>query len=242
MSGPPPERVPLRTVLREWGRIGSVGFGGPPAHVALLRELVVVRRRWLGAREFEDAFAACNLLPGPASTQLAIYCAHRVAGARGALAGGLAFILPGLVAVLAIAAVALADEPPEWVRGVGAGAAAAVVAVIVQAGIALGRASLEGRRPDPGASPDAGGSSLLRAVAYMLAGALAAILAGVAVVAVLLAAGLAELAWRRRAAAPPQPCTRGRSPSPSPRRARPSSPRSPGPRSRSAPSPTAEAS
>jgi chromate transporter len=243
VSGPPPERVPLRTVLREWGRIGSVGFGGPPAHVALLRELVVVRRRWLGAREFEDAFAACNLLPGPASTQLAIYCAHRVAGARGALAGGLAFILPGLVAVLAIAAVALADEPPEWVRGVGAGAAAAVVAVIVQAGIALGRASLEGRRPDPGASPDrapapdaggsalsgafpdrapapdaggsalsgafpdrapapdAGGSALLRAVAYMLAGALAAIFAGMAVVVVLLAAGLAELAWRRRAAA-----------------------------------------
>jgi chromate transporter len=80
--------------LRAWGRIGLVGFGGPPAHVALLRELVVARRGWLGAREFEDANAACGLLPGPASTQLAIFCAQRVAGLPGALAGGLAFIAP----------------------------------------------------------------------------------------------------------------------------------------------------
>ena len=52
-------------VLREWGRIGCIGFGGPPTHITLLRELCVERRRWLGAREFEDAVAACNLLPGP---------------------------------------------------------------------------------------------------------------------------------------------------------------------------------
>ena len=50
-----PPNVPLRTVLREWGRIGLIGFGGPPAHIALLRELCVDRRGWLDAREFEDA-------------------------------------------------------------------------------------------------------------------------------------------------------------------------------------------
>ena len=88
----------LATVAREWGRIGALGFGGPPAHVALLRDLTVDRRAWIDAREFEDAFAACSLLPGPASTQLSIYCAQRVAGRRGALVGGLAFILPGLLA------------------------------------------------------------------------------------------------------------------------------------------------
>src|ERR671916_3027310 len=93
-------RVPLSVVAREWGRLGVVGFGGPPAHVALLRDLVVDRRGWMDAREFEDANAACGLLPGPASTQLAIYCAHRVAGLRGAVAGGLAFISPGLVLIL----------------------------------------------------------------------------------------------------------------------------------------------
>src|SRR5829696_10015285 len=138
--------VSLMTVLREWGRIGVIGFGGPPAHVALLREAVVERRRWLQAREFEDAFAACQLLPGPASTQLSIYCARRVAGTAGALVGGLAFILPGLLLTFAIAAVALQDDPPRWVDAFGAGAAAAVVAVVGQAGIALARSSAA-RRP-----------------------------------------------------------------------------------------------
>jgi chromate transporter len=178
----------LSTVLREWGRLGVVGFGGPPAHVVLLRELTVERRRWLEAREFEDANAATQLIPGPGSTQLAIYCAQRVAGPAGALVGGLAFILPGLLLVLAIAAVALAESPPASVRGIGAGAAAAVVAVIVHAGATLGRSSLEGRR----------GASLARALAYLAAGAVATALAGTLVVVVLLACGLVELAWRRR--------------------------------------------
>ena len=86
----------LATVVRDWGRIGCIGFGGPPAHISLLRRLVVDERGWLPAEEFEDAVAACNLLPGPASTQLAILCARRVRGAAGAVAGGLAFIVPGL--------------------------------------------------------------------------------------------------------------------------------------------------
>jgi chromate transporter len=183
-----PMGVPLRTVLREWGRLGLIGFGGPPAHVALLRDLVVERRRWLDAREFEDANAACQLLPGPASTQLAIYCALRTAGLAGAILGGLAFIVPGLLMVLAIAAVALGDAPPGWIIGIGAGAGAAVVAVVVAAGIALGRASLAGRRD-------------LRAPAYVLAGAVATVLAGPYVVVALLAAGLFELAWSRPARA-----------------------------------------
>jgi chromate transporter len=175
--------VPLPTILREWGRLGLIGFGGPPAHVALLRELVVERRGWIDAREFEDANAACQLLPGPASTQLAIYCAQRAGGLPGAVLGGLAFILPGLAMVLAIAALALGEAPPEWILGIGAGAGAAVVAVVLAAGISLGRSALAGRRD-------------LRAPVYILVGVLATIAAGPYVVLVLLAAGFAELAWR----------------------------------------------
>jgi chromate transporter len=175
-------RVTLPTVLREWSRLGLIGFGGPPAHIALLRELVVERRGWIDAREFEDANAACQLLPGPASTQLAIYCAQRVGGMRGALVGGFGFIVPGLVMVLAIAALALGDAPPAWIAGVGAGAGAAVIAVVAQAGISLGRSSLRTRR----------------SVLYAAAGFVAVVTAGPYVVLVLLAAGLIELAWRRR--------------------------------------------
>jgi chromate transporter len=73
----------LRTIAREWGRIGCIGFGGPPAHIALFRHLCVKEREWLTDEQFERAIAATNLLPGPSSTQLAIYCAWRLRGTRG---------------------------------------------------------------------------------------------------------------------------------------------------------------
>jgi chromate transporter len=186
------ERPSLWTVLGEWGRIGCIGFGGPPTHIALLRTLCVQRREWLPEREFEDAIAACNLLPGPASTQLSIFCAWRVRGRAGALIGGAAFIVPGLIVILALAALFLTGSPPAWVRGAGAGAGAAVAAVAVHAGTSLVPASW--RR--------AAGSSRVRWGIYLLAGIAAAALLGPWLVLVLLACGGVELlsAHRPRAA------------------------------------------
>jgi chromate transporter len=172
----------LPVVLREWGRIGCLGFGGPPTHIAMLRELCVQRRGWLNAREFEDAVAACNLLPGPASTQLAIFCAWRLRGALGALAGGAAFIAPGLVLIVALAALFL-GSPPDWVRGAGAGAGAAVAAVALHAGWGLVPASRERARS-------------WRWFAYVIAGFAAAATVGPWLVLVLLACGAAELGLR----------------------------------------------
>ena len=180
-------RASLPTVLREWGRIGCIGFGGPPTHIALLRELCVDRRAWMEAREFEDAVAACNLLPGPASTQLAIFCAFRVRGRPGALVGGAAFIVPGLVLILALAALFLSGSPPPWVLGAAAGAGAAVAAVAVQAGTALLVPSWRGRVR----------TSQARWTAYLAAGAVAAALLGPWLVVVLLACGAVELAVQR---------------------------------------------
>jgi chromate transporter len=176
-------------VLREWGRIGCVGFGGPPAHIALLRKLCVDREHWLDATEFEDAISACNLLPGPASTQLAIFCAWRVRGRLGALLGGAAFIVPGLIAILALSALFLAGAPPLWVKGIGAGAGAAVAAVAVQAGWALLVPSWTRAKP-------AGSSRRIRWVLYLLAGGAAAAAIGPWLVLVLLGCGLTELAIR----------------------------------------------
>ena len=112
-----PASVPIATIAREWTRIGLTGFGGPPTHIALLRRLVVEDRGWLSDADVEAAIAACNLLPGPASTQLAIYLARRLSGVRGAVAGGLGFIVPGVVIVTALSVVFLAQAPPRWVRG-----------------------------------------------------------------------------------------------------------------------------
>ena len=167
----------------EWTRLGCIGFGGPPAHVALLRRLCVDDRQWIDERTFEDANAACGLLPGPASTQLAIFCAHRVGGPLAAVLGGLAFILPGLVVLIALAAVSLQDAPPDWIRGASAGAGAAVVAVVAQAGVALAGPSLRALRP----------------LAYLTLTGAATLVVGPYVVLVLLGCGLAELAVRRGA-------------------------------------------
>ena len=129
--------APLGTIAREWLRIGLIGFGGPPAHVTLLRELVVSRNGWMDARAFEDANAACSLLPGPSSTQLSIFCAYRVGGPAGAVIGGLGFVVPAVIMVLALSLLFLSSSPPLWVRGAGAGAGAAVAAVAVRAGSEL---------------------------------------------------------------------------------------------------------
>jgi len=176
-----PGRVPLATIVREWGRIGCIGFGGPPAHIKLLRQLCVERQGWLDARQFEDAIAVCNLLPGPASTQLAIYCAWRLRGRAGALAGGAAFISPGLVVILALSVLFLGKSPPLWVLGAGAGAGAAVPAVAIQAGSSLAGPSWSRRK------------RTLRWLAYLIAGAAAAATIGVWLVLVLLGCGLIEL-------------------------------------------------
>jgi chromate transporter len=179
----------LSTVAREWTRIGLTGFGGPPAHIALLRSLVVTRKKWLSAREFEDANAACGLLPGPASTQLAIFCAYRVAGVAGAIIGGLGFIVPAVVIILALSVLFLGHAPPLWVRGAGAGAGAAVAAVAVQAGRMLVGPSLARARQDRWRT--------VRWGAYLLLGVVAGALAGSFLVLVLLACGLVEWLTQR---------------------------------------------
>ena len=177
-------RVSLATVLREWGRIGCIGFGGPPAHIRLLRQLCVERRSWLDAREFEDAIAVCNLMPGPASTQLAIFCAWRLRGRAGALVGGAAFIIPGLIVILALSVPFVASSPPLWVLGAGAGAGAAVPAVAVQAGWSLLGPSRRNR------------ASAVRWLAYLAAGLAAAATIGAWLVLVLLGCGAIELLAR----------------------------------------------
>jgi chromate transporter len=184
---PDAQQVPLTTVLREWGRIGCIGFGGPPAHIRLLRQTVVERRGWLDAREFEDAIAVCNMMPGPASTQLAIFCAWRLRGRAGALVGGAGFILPGLVVILALSVLFLAGTPPLWVLGAGAGAGAAVPAVAVQAGWSLLGPSWRNK------------AATIRWACYVVAGLAAAPTIGPWLVLVLLGCGATELLVRIRA-------------------------------------------
>jgi len=192
LEQPGPALAPLPTVAREWTRIGLIGFGGPPAHVVLLRRLVVDRKRWMDAQEFEDANAACGLLPGPGSTQLAIFCAYRVGGPAGAIVGGLGFVVPAVVLVLLLSTVFFGHAPPLWVRGAGAGAGAAVAAVAVDAARSLLVPSHARVRSD--------GARLARWALYLSAAAAGAALLGPYLVLVLIGCGLTELLLQRRPA------------------------------------------
>jgi chromate transporter len=182
--------VALSTIAREWGRIGCTGFGGPPTHIAMLRRLAVERKGWLDEAEFEDAIAATNILPGPASTQLAIFCAWRLRGLPGALVGGACFICPGLAAIIVLAAVFLAANPPFWIKGAALGAGAAVAPVAVNAALGLIPASWRraGRLP----------AHRARWVLYGVAGGVAAATLGTFLVVVLVGCGLVEVALTGR--------------------------------------------
>jgi chromate transporter len=179
------QNVPFSAIAREWSRIGIIGFGGPPAHIALLRTLCVEDRSWLSAHDFEDAISSTNLLPGPASTQLAIYCAWRLRGRLGALVGGVCFIAPGLVIILALSALFLAAHPPLWVTGAAAGAGAAVPAVALSA--ALGLIPASWRR--------VGDARVLKVrwITYFMIGGISAASIGPYLVLVLIACGFIEI-------------------------------------------------
>ena len=86
-------------------KLGTVAFGGPAAHIALMEDEVVRRRRWLSHEDFLDLFAATNLIPGPNSTEMAIDIGHKRAGWPGLLVAGICFIIPAACIVLALASV-----------------------------------------------------------------------------------------------------------------------------------------
>ena len=185
----PAARVSLITIVGLWLRLGCLGFGGPPAHIALLRRMCVEQRRWIAGGEFEDAIATTNLLPGPASTQLAIYCAWRLRGVVGGILGGICFIVPGLAVILILSSVFLASHPAERILGAAAGAGAAVPAVAVNAAWRLFPASWQrmGSRT----------SRRMRWVLYAVLGGTAAATVGPYLVLVLIGCGATEMLSRR---------------------------------------------
>jgi len=181
--------VSLVTVAKEWTKLGCIGFGGPPAHIVLLRRLCVEERGWLDAKEFEDAISTTNLLPGPASTQLAIFCAWKLRGTPGAIVGGLCFICPGFLMIIALSVLFLEHHPPTAVLGAAAGAGAAVPAVALGASRALAPTSW--RRMGTARAAQ------VRWITYALFGAVTAALFGEYLVVVLLLCGVAEVLVRR---------------------------------------------
>src|SRR5437879_2219598 len=93
----------LKEVAALFLRLGTLAFGGPAAHIALMQREAVIKRRWVSREEFLDLLGAVNLLPGPSSSQMAIFLGFRRAGVVGLLLAGLCFILPAALITLVLA-------------------------------------------------------------------------------------------------------------------------------------------
>lgn len=135
----------LRELAALFLRLGLTAFGGPAAHVAMMEDEVVVRRRWLTREEFVDLLGATNLIPGPNSTEMAIHIGHRRAGLAGLVVAGTCFILPAaiLVGLIAWAYVRFGILPQA--EGVLYGIKPAVIAIVAQALWRLGQSALKTR-------------------------------------------------------------------------------------------------
>jgi chromate transporter len=127
------KQLHLGEVARLFLKLGLIAFGGPAAHIALMRQEVVERRRWLSDQEFLDLLGASNLIPGPTSTELAIYLGYTRAGPLGLLLAGLLFILPAMLVVLVFAWAYVQYGTTPSVGALLYGIKPVIIAVIVQA-------------------------------------------------------------------------------------------------------------
>ncbi|HEV8650582.1 MAG TPA: chromate efflux transporter [Actinomycetes bacterium] len=186
----PPRR--LGEVLVVMLKLGTIAFGGPAVHVAMLREETVRRRHWLTDAEFLDLFGAVSVLPGPSSTQLAIVLGRRRAGWAGLLLGGACFILPAMAIVLALAWAYVRYGSTPTGGGVLYGVGPVVIAVVAVAVWELARSALMPHREQ--------GWLAVAGLAAVGVAALAGYLAGLNVLVILAAGGVVvSLAgnWRR---------------------------------------------
>src|ERR671917_2173632 len=125
--------IPLRQATRTWFAISLQTFGGPAGQIAVMQHHLVDRHRWLSQRRFLHALNYCMLLPGPEAQQLAIYTGWLLNGVRGGLIAGILFVLPGMLALLALSAVYVAYGETAVVTALFTGLAPAVLAIVVQA-------------------------------------------------------------------------------------------------------------
>lgn len=134
--------VGFAEAVRFWAWLGCVSFGGPAAQIATMHDELVVRRRWLSDEQFDHALGFCTLLPGPEAQQLAAYSGWLLHGARGGLAAGILFVLPGALLLLLLAWIYVAFGTAPAVIAVLWGAKAVVVALVGQALLRIGGRAL----------------------------------------------------------------------------------------------------
>jgi len=139
------EKTSLSELAWLFLRLGTTAFGGPAAHIAMMEEEVVRRRRWLTREKFLDLLGAANLIPGPSSTEMAIFIGYLCRGWAGLLLGGLCFIIPAMVIVIGFAWAYVRFGTLPQVAWLFYGIKPVVIAIIFQALWQLGRTAVKNR-------------------------------------------------------------------------------------------------
>ncbi|MEX0853496.1 MAG: chromate efflux transporter [Bauldia sp.] len=129
---------------RVWARIGLIGFGGPAGQIALMHRVLVEEKRWISETRFLHALNFCMLLPGPEAQQLATYVGWLLHGTRGGIVAGTLFILPGFAVILALSILYAVFRETDWLSSAFFGLKAAVLVIVIEAVVRIGRRALAG--------------------------------------------------------------------------------------------------
>src|SRR6266513_777022 len=140
-----PSAVSLSEALRYWLKLGFISFGGPTGQIAIMHQDLVERKRWISEKRFLHALNYCMLLPGPEAQQLATYIGWLMHRTLGGIMAGVLFIIPGIIAIMALSYVYAAYGNVPIVTALFFGLKAAVLAIVLEAVLRIGKRALKNR-------------------------------------------------------------------------------------------------
>ena len=176
------QRPCFRAALRFWCKLGWITFGGTAAHIAIMHDELVEKKRWISNRSFLHALSHCMILPGPEAQQLAIYIGWKLHGKRGGIVAGTLFVLPSMFILLALSVVYVRFGSLPWIAGMFNGLKPVVIALVIVALQRVARRAVRG--PIQGAVAVAAFAAMFFFQASLLVVMLSAIALGIALTAV----------------------------------------------------------
>jgi chromate transporter len=141
-SAAPDHGIPFGEAAKVWARVAALSFGGPAGQIAVMHRILVEEKRWIGENRFLHALNYCMLLPGPEAQQLAIYIGWLLHRTKGGFVAGILFVLPGLFSIMALSWIYAAYGNVGVVEALFFGLKAAVLAIVVEAVVRIGKRAL----------------------------------------------------------------------------------------------------
>src|SRR3979411_1474371 len=137
--------VPFGEAMKVWARVAALSFGGPAGQIAVMYRIIVEEKKWIGEQRFLQTLNYCHLLPGPEAQQLATYIGWLMHKTRGGLFAGTVFVLPGLLAIMALRWVYVLFGRLTIIEGLFFGLKAAVLVIVIEAVLRVGKRALKNK-------------------------------------------------------------------------------------------------